>query len=283
MTHPGPAPTGSVGDKKVGEKAGGKKDKRAAVLPALLVVASLGGIAAIMAGLLTVLSPAENTEMLAAAQAQDSAQEPVQDSGEPVDVQPAAQPVTLPSVGPGGPGVPLIPAEPAAPPPLPVAEVVSPVSTAKSTRPTKVSIPAIGVSAPLSSLGVQKSGEIAVPPLNKPKLAGWYRLGPIPGEIGPAVIVGHVNNKQGPAVFSRLREVKRGHKIRVARTDGKIVEFTVDGVEQVSKNTFPTKRVYSNLNDASLRLITCGGVYNPKRHSYTDNIIVYATLSKRTR
>ena len=266
MTHPGPVPTGPVG---------GKKDKRPAALPTLLVVASLGGIAVIMTGLLNVLSPQENTEMLAAAQGREP--------GEAVDVQPAAQPVTLPSVGPGGPGVPLTPAEPAALPPLPVAEVVSPVSTAKSTRPTNVSIPAIGVSAPLSSLGVQKSGEIAVPPLNKPKLAGWYRLGPIPGEIGPAVIVGHVNNKQGPAVFSRLREVKRGHKIRVARTDGKVVEFTVDGVEQVSKSTFPTKRVYSNLNDASLRLITCGGVYNPKRHSYTDNIIVYATLSKRTR
>ncbi|GLW10487.1 hypothetical protein Misp01_56150 [Microtetraspora sp. NBRC 13810] len=261
----------------------GAKRARAAALPTLLVVGSLGGIAAIMAGLLTYLTPASSEgEPVANA----AALAPVPGPGQVPDaatVQQVAQPVVLPSVGPGGPGVPLTPAEPAAPPPLPAVQAPPPVKTAKATRPTRLSIPHIGVSAPLSSLGLQKNREIEVPPLNERNLAGWYRLGPVPGEIGPAVIVGHVNNRQGPAVFSRLREVKRGDKIKVSRSDGRTVEFTVDGVEQVSKSTFPTNRVYSNLNDASLRLITCGGVFNPAKHSYTDNIIVYATLSKTPR
>lgn len=247
--------------------------KRSIALPAILVTASLGGIVAIMAGVLIYLSPTAEEETLEAGV-------PVPGPAGTVNIQAAAQPMVLPSVGPGGPGVPLTPAEPNAPPPVPAVEVQKPVPATRTTRPTRISIPKIGVSAPVRALGLQKSGEIAVPPLNKPNLAGWYRLGPVPGEIGPAVIVGHVNNRQGPAVFSRLREVRRGDKIRIARSDGKIVEFTVDGVEQISKSAFPTARVYSNLNDASLRLITCGGVYNAARHSYSDNIIVYATLSR---
>ncbi|WP_146607534.1 class F sortase [Spongiactinospora gelatinilytica] len=262
---------------------GAKERLRAAALPAALVAGSLGGIAAIVAGLLTYLAPPVEPDrtqegVLAAAPVPQQQDRPAADV-----VQQAAEPAMLPTVGPGGPGVPLTAAEPAAPPPMPSVKAPPPVRTDARTRPTKISIPAIGVSAGLMSLGVQKNREIAVPPLSKPKLAGWYQHGPVPGQIGPAVILGHVNNRQGPAVFARLHQVKRGQKIRITRTDGKVLEFTVDGVEKIRKARFPTARVYSNLNDASLRVITCGGIYDPRRHSYTDNIIVYATLSKRTR
>ncbi|MDF5751587.1 class F sortase [Spongiactinospora sp. TRM90649] len=277
---PGPSGRHMLGQDPYGRPArqSVKARLRSAVLPAVLIVVSLGGIAAIMAGLLAYLAPPPVQEgVLAAAPA---AEPPAPQTAA---VQQAADPLTLPTVGPGGPGVPLTPAEPAAPPPLPAVKAPPPVKTTEKTRPTRISIPAIGVSARLVSLGVQQNREIQVPPLNRPKLGGWYRYGPVPGEIGPAVILGHVNNRTGPAVFYRLNQVKRGQKIRVARNDGKIVEFTVDGVEKISKSTFPTARVYSNLNDASLRVITCGGIYDPKTGHYTDNIIVYATLSKRTR
>jgi LPXTG-site transpeptidase (sortase) family protein len=272
MTQPGP--NGGQVPTPPGSPAGqAKKGRHPAVLPTLLIAGSLGGVAVIMAGLLTFLAPPADEPMLVAAP----------ESRSTVGIEQAAEPVALPEVGPGGPGVPLTPAEPSAPPPLPAVRAEPPVETAESTRPTRVMVPAIGLSARLSSLGLQKNREIEVPPLSQPKLAGWYRLGPVPGEIGPAVILGHVNNRQGPAVFANLRKVKRGHKIQVERTDGKVLEFTVDGVEMIKKKAFPTKRVYGNQNDASLRLITCGGVFDARRHSYTDNIIVYATLSKRTR
>ncbi|RCG31908.1 class F sortase [Sphaerisporangium album] len=180
------------------------------------------------------------------------------------------------TVGPGGANVPLIEAAPTAAPPVPAAVTVKPL---RKSTPTRVKIPKIGVDATLMSVGVEKSGEIEVPPLSRPKLAGWYRLGPAPGEMGPAVILGHVNTKSGPAVFSRLRELGRGDKITVVRADGSSAQFTVDGAEQASKDRFPTKRVYGHVDSPSLRLITCGGIFNPRAHSYTDNIIVYATLS----
>ena len=233
-------------------------------LPAVLLLACLAGIAAIMAGLLAVLSPATTTL------------EPAQE----VTVVNAGGGGHLPpTVGPGGPGAPLTQAAPTAPPPSPAALPVPPVTTARSVRPVRIAIPDLGVSAPLMRLGVQRTGEIEVPPLSRRNLAGWYRHGPVPGELGPAVILGHVNNRQGAAVFARLREIRRGQKIYVTRSDGVVAEFTVDGVEQVSKKTFPTERVYGNTTVAALRLITCGGVYDRKRHGYSDNIIVYATLS----
>ncbi len=151
----------------------------------------------------------------------------------------------------------------------------------KSSRPLKISIPAVGVNrAKIGTVGVTKKGEIGTPPLSKPKDTAWYKNGPAPGDQGPAVILGHVNTRSGAAVFSRLRDIKRGNKISILRADGKLAVFTVDGVEQVSKKAFPTKRVYGNTITSSLRLITCGGAYNAKTHHYTDNIVVYATLTE---
>ncbi|WP_433222519.1 class F sortase [Microtetraspora malaysiensis] len=254
------------------------------VLATLLVGGSFGGIAAIMAGLLAVLSPTQEEVETA---------RPV--PGEVVALQGAGS-FLPPTVGPGGPGTSLTAAAPTAPPPLPALQPLppltittttasssssSPAKTGKaaSAKPIRIRIPSIGVNAALGSVGVLKSGEIQTPSLSRPKIAAWYRLGPAPGELGPSVILGHVNTRSGAAVFSRLRELRRGNKIEVRRADGKSAIFTVDGVEQVGKMTFPTNRVYGNIATSGLRLITCGGVYNAKNHSYTDNIVVYATMT----
>ncbi|WP_169953228.1 class F sortase [Microbispora sp. H11081] len=281
-----PVPEGTAGDAKKT-----RKSLPQPVLATLLVAGSFGGIAAVMAGMLVVISPSDPQET-----------GPV--PGGQVNIRDAGSVALLPpTVGPGGPGVPLTAAAPDAPAPLPAIKPIAPLSftsaassssspvsssptAAKTTtkkaagRPLKISIPAIGVKATVGSVGVDKQGVIETPPLSKPNLTGWYRLGPAPGDQGPSVILGHVNTRKGPAVFSRLRELKRGNKIAVLRADGKMAIFTVDGIEQVSKSTFPTKRVYSNTITSSLRLITCGGVYNAKQHHYTDNIIVYATLTE---
>ncbi|GAA3842576.1 hypothetical protein GCM10022226_76620 [Sphaerisporangium flaviroseum] len=264
-----------------------------ALLPALLAVGCLAGIGVVMAGLLMYLSPEQGSASTAVPEptpmiARLSPVEATTNAspGDSPATDQAADPVAVPAgqetatVGPGGVGVPLVEAVPTASPPSPAAVPVTPL---RKSAPTRVRVPSIGVDAPLLSMGVEKNGEIEVPPLSRPKVAGWYRLGPAPGEMGPAVILGHVNTRGGPAVFSRLRELGRGDKITVVRADGSTAEFTVDGAEQASKNRFPTKRVYGHVDRPSLRLITCGGVFNPVAHSYTDNIIVYATLTASVR
>lgn len=145
--------------------------------------------------------------------------------------------------------------------------------------PVRVDIPRVGIHSRLMRLGIERDGSAAVPPLSRAQLAGWYEKGPSPGERGPAVLLGHVDTKSGPAVFFRLGRLRPGDTVEVTREDGVVAAFTVDSVEQVSKKHFPTQRVYGDLGFAGLRLITCGGDFNG--HHYTGNTIVYAHLASR--
>lgn len=152
-----------------------------------------------------------------------------------------------------------------------------------ASDPTTLTIPAIGVHAPVGQAGLAGDGTIETPPLDQPAMTAWYREGPTPGEAGSAVVVGHVDSRTGPAVFYRLRELKPGDRIEVTREDGSIVAFAVDSVESVPKSKFPTERVYGDQPGAVLRLITCGGEFDRGRGSYRDNVIVSAlVVSYRT-
>jgi sortase (surface protein transpeptidase) len=110
-----------------------------------------------------------------------------------------------------------------------------------------------------------------------PDMAGWYKLGPTPGELGPAVIAGHVT-WNGPAVFFRLGSLRRGDKIQVVRGDGVTAVFEVADVRSYPKVRFPTRAVFGTIDYAGLRLITCGGTYDSSTHRYLDNLVVFARL-----
>ena len=91
------------------------------------------------------------------------------------------------------------------------------------------------------------------------------------------MIAGHVDSAAGPAVFFRLSELVAGDTVEVLR-GGTWVPFRVTGIEQYPKNEFPSERVYRPTPDAELRLITCGGDFDPGRLSYRDNLVVYAVI-----
>ncbi|WP_327590545.1 class F sortase [Nonomuraea sp. NBC_00507] len=159
---------------------------------------------------------------------------------------------------------------------VPLSKMARPMEAA---RPTAVYIPSIGVAAPLTELGLDTRGAIENPPLDAPNLAGWYRYGPVPGQRGAAVITGHLDTRSGPAVFARLKEVKRGDQVQVLRADRSVAVFVVDKVEHTPKARFPAKKVYGKLAYPGLRLVTCGGAFDRQAHSYRDNTIVYAHLA----
>ncbi|MEW2353816.1 class F sortase [Spirillospora sp. NPDC029432] len=147
------------------------------------------------------------------------------------------------------------------------------------SRPTKITIAKIGVSAPVGALGLRPDGRIEEPPLSRPNLTGWYEEGVTPGEAGPSVVLGHVDAKGKPAVFARLKELKPGDKIQVARKDGSTATFAVERSQRVDKNAFPHKKVFGEeLDHSALRLVTCGGAFDPASGHYKDNLIVYAKL-----
>jgi sortase (surface protein transpeptidase) len=157
-------------------------------------------------------------------------------------------------------------------PPLPPS--VAAEATEQVAAPVRVRIPAIGVDAPVGPLDVDENN--VLPPPNTNDGTGWWRAGPEPGERGPAVIAGHVDSYQGPAVFLRLREMRPGQEIHVDRADGSSATFVASRVERHDKNAFPTDAVYGDIPAPELRLITCGGDFDSQHRRYLDNIIVYA-------
>ncbi|WP_440582077.1 class F sortase [Streptomyces flavofungini] len=145
--------------------------------------------------------------------------------------------------------------------------------------PDRLRIPAIGVDTPLMGLGLTRQGSLDVPPPGRKNLAGWYEAGTTPGERGTAVVAGHVDNREGPAVFYELGAVRRGSTIEVDRRDGSVAVFTVDANEVYDADAFPDDKVYGAAPRPELRVITCGGRYS-KETGYQGNVVVFAHLTE---
>ncbi|MEU3464236.1 class F sortase [Streptomyces sp. NPDC006733] len=145
--------------------------------------------------------------------------------------------------------------------------------------PTSLSIPAISVRTSLETLGLSPTGALQVPV--RPERAGWFGGGPAPGQIGPAVLVGHIDSRDGPAVFARLSSLRPGDLITVGLHDGSSVRFRVTSIRRYAKNRFPTTEVYGPRPTPQLRLITCAGPWT--NHHYPDNTVAFAVLDSPER
>ncbi|MFD7291725.1 class F sortase [Streptomyces sp. NPDC059897] len=156
-------------------------------------------------------------------------------------------------------------------------------AAAKAARPLpfspvdRVRIPAIRVDAPVSEVGLDADGWIDAPPPKEANLAGWFTGAAAPGERGTAVVVGHVDNARGPAVFYGLGSLREGHHVEIRRRDGRTAVFRVYGVEVFAKSRFPGRKVYRSHGTPELRLITCGGRFS-KRGGYEGNVVAFARL-----
>lgn len=166
------------------------------------------------------------------------------------------------------------------PEPTRVAAAPAPYTLARS-MPVSLTVPAIGVHTQLIGLGLTSTGAIQVPPLTLAGVreAGWYRLGPTPGSLGPAIIVGHVDSYQAAGVFYELGTLRPGEMIDVGLADHVTAAFRINAVASYAKTAFPTESVYGPIDYAGLRLITCGGAFDTTTRSYLSNIVVYATLA----
>ncbi|MDP9429439.1 MAG: class F sortase [Actinomycetota bacterium] len=187
---------------------------------------------------------------------------------------------TLALVSPGGPAalggpVPAAGAAPADTSPLVV--VAEPGTEQTAAAPVRVRVPAIGVDSELLRLGTDATG-VLVPPGDFDR-AGWFADGAVPGDVGPAVVAGHVDSVDGPAVFYRLTELAPGDEVVIDAEDGTTARFTVTRTGRYPKSEFPTEAVYGPTPRAELRLVTCGGDFDRSRRSYVDNVVVTAVLT----
>lgn len=161
-------------------------------------------------------------------------------------------------------------------------EVVSGADAMEASRPVALRIPRLDTEASFEEpLGVKEDGAIEVPEAFD--TVGWYKHGPTPGELGPAVVLGHIDSLEGPAVFYQLGQLEPGDRIFIEREDGTTAEFIVDGLKRYAREEFPTEAVYGDLAYPGLRLITCSGTYDQGEQVYSHNLVVYAQLANGER
>ncbi|WP_137992306.1 class F sortase [Streptomyces vilmorinianum] len=146
-----------------------------------------------------------------------------------------------------------------------------------ASRPVHVRVPAVRIDAPVTGVGLDAEGWIDTPPPYERNLAGWFTRAVTPGEKGTAVVVGHVDTPDGRAVFYDLGALNKGHRIEIARQDGRTAVFSVYGIEVVPKDGFPAERIYKAAAHPELRVITCGGGFS-KQKGYEGNVVVSARL-----
>ncbi|MDP9430478.1 MAG: class F sortase [Actinomycetota bacterium] len=247
------------------EDAGPREDSRArrpgrVASLVLAVLLLLGGGTAVAVGLLDQDAPPPTP--IAGA---DRSTSPSTSPSSSPPASPSAGPSTNSEAVPG----PSAPTTSPAPPPAATGSVAVPVS---------IRVPAIDVESDLITVGLNPDGTLEVPqPGPDYDKAAWFRDSPRPGEVGPAVIEGHVDSAaNGPSVFYELGNLAPGDRAEVTREDGTVATFEVYDIRVVPKDDFPTLEVYGNTEGPELRLITCGGPFDSSAGSYIDNVVVFA-------
>lgn len=156
-----------------------------------------------------------------------------------------------------------------------------PVSTARPldrARPVRIWIPKIKVWARIEPRGLRPNGAVGVPSLKKPRLTTWFDRGPAPGQRGTAAVYGHVDaQKVGPAVFYRLGSLRPDDLIYITLASSDVAIFRVYAIAMYAKARFPSATVYRYTRSPTLRLITCGGTFDPTTHHYLSNVVVFAS------
>lgn len=194
-----------------------------------------------------------------------------------------------PAVATIAPHVPAVDSKPLKAPTAPVPVAVPSVAPAYPSV-TGLTIPALHINTGLIiKVGVQADGSMETPPLSKVQELGWYCPNahtpapgcgaPLPGDPGPATLVAHVDGDGKPGLFAHLSQLKAGDQVTVHRSDRKTAVFTVTDVAMADKSSFPGQQIFGDTGDPELRLITCGGPFDPAAHSYTQNVVVEATLT----
>lgn len=141
--------------------------------------------------------------------------------------------------------------------------------------PVRISIPSIGLTAAIEQVTLTKAGAMDVP--KDPMHAGWYALGPRPGETGSAAIDGHVNWWHGQtAVFTNLSQLKRGDTITTQDENGTVTTFAVRTIQTFDAGADAAQVFTSTDGKAHLNIITCEGLWSKRLQQYTERLVVFA-------
>lgn len=139
--------------------------------------------------------------------------------------------------------------------------------------PVSVRIGDIGLEAQVLSVGVDETNQLDVPSADK---VGWYQHSSRPGEAGSTVLAAHVDYGGVPGAFFNLADLQPGDAIEVEMSDGSVAIYEVTSNTEYAKTELPAEDVFSKTGSAQLKLITCGGQFDPEARSYLSNVVVTA-------
>ena len=141
----------------------------------------------------------------------------------------------------------------------------------------RLMIPAININTAIQYVGVTSKGEMEVP--SNAVDVGWFKLGPRPGEKGSAVIAGHFDGENGEAgVFINLYKLKVGDKLYIKDDKGKSIVFVVR--ESRIYDPGYADDVFSGSDRAHLNLVTCDGVWDGTKKSYSKRLVIFTDISQ---
>ena len=144
----------------------------------------------------------------------------------------------------------------------------------RTAAPLRVRVPAIGLDADVRPVGVGGDRQMRLP--DDPRVLGWYRFGPSPGDDGSVVLAGHVDSRRfgvGPLVA--LQTVEVGTVVQVVTRPGEVRTYRVDSIERFDQQALPAA-VFARTGPERLRLVTCTGPYLPEAGGYQQNLVVTA-------
>lgn len=156
----------------------------------------------------------------------------------------------------------------------------SPQAPTAVDAPTAVRVPSVGLELGVVPVGVREDGQMDVPDLVSE--LGWYRFGPAPGAAtGSAVLAAHVDSDIGAAPMASVLRASEGDPIEIATAAGAMLDYRITSIEQISKDELRLDALFARDGEHVVRLVTCGGEWDPAAGAYEDNIVVTAVLDAR--
>ena len=156
--------------------------------------------------------------------------------------------------------------------PAPTKQVPVPVPQSYGL-PVQLQISHLKIDAKVSYMGKTEAGAMDTP--TNVSDVGWYKYGALPGNIGTAVLAGHLDGLQGePGVFSQLKLLQPGDIVSVRDNTGKSVNFQVRVTKSYGQDEQPAE-VFSSSEGAHLNLITCTGAWDKTARQFAQRLVVF--------
>lgn len=153
-------------------------------------------------------------------------------------------------------------------------DTAGPPGRSPGTPPAVITIPAIGLEAPVVPLELEPDGSMAAP--RDPDTVGWFDLGPGLGQPGNVLLDGHVDWGGRPRAFGRLQLIAAGDRVQLADADGSLVAYHVVWRAWYDAATTDVDDIFGQTSDQELTMITCGGVFDHAQHQYLSRLVVRA-------